>query len=102
MFRQAKDKLAGKKKTVCEGKRRCGARGTLILKKHECFKPFCANCNPNKEVGHMCYMRPLKNELPRDDDVLFVFYDFETTQEERYSDVATKHVPNLVCVLFDL
>jgi hypothetical protein len=43
-------------------------------------------------------MQPLKDALQRSDDVLFVFYDFETTQEARYSDLATRHVPNLVCV----
>ena len=88
-----------KRKTVCEGKRRCDTCSSLITRKnHECFKPFCANCNQNREIGHLCYMQPLKDVSPRSDDVLFVFYDFETTQEERYSDVATQHVPNLVCV----
>jgi G:T-mismatch repair DNA endonuclease (very short patch repair protein) len=43
-------------------------------------------------------MRPLKDTLPSDDGVLFVFYDFETTQNTRFSDNATLHVPNLVCV----
>ena len=36
-------------------------------------------------------MQPLKNELPRSDDVLFVFYDFETTQDTKFSDNATAH-----------
>ena len=43
-------------------------------------------------------MQPLKDALPRSDDVLFVFYDFQTTQEARYSELATLDVPNLVCV----
>ena len=43
-------------------------------------------------------MKPLANELPRSDNVLFLFYDFETTQETRFTDSATEHVPNLVCV----
>jgi DNA polymerase III alpha subunit (gram-positive type) len=43
-------------------------------------------------------MQPLKNKLPRSDDVLFVFYDFETTQDTKISENATEHVPNLVCV----
>jgi hypothetical protein len=43
-------------------------------------------------------MRPLKDTVPSDDGVLFVFYDFETTQNTRFSDSATLHVPNLVCV----
>ena len=43
-------------------------------------------------------MRPLSDELPRCDNVLFVFYDFETTQDTKLTDSATEHVPNLVYV----
>jgi len=43
-------------------------------------------------------MATLKNELPRSDSVLFVFYDFETTQDTKFSDLATLNVPNLVCL----
>jgi len=43
-------------------------------------------------------MRPLKDALPdASDKVLYVFYDFETTQNTHYSDKATLHVPDLVC-----
>jgi hypothetical protein len=45
-----------------------------------------------------CTVRPLKNELPASDGVLFIFYDFETTKDTRYSEKATVHVPNLVSV----
>jgi len=31
---------------------------------HECNKLFCANCKQNRQVGHLCYMRPLKDVLP--------------------------------------
>jgi hypothetical protein len=43
-------------------------------------------------------MATLKNELPSGDNVLFVFYDFESTQDTNVSDLATLHVPNLVCL----
>jgi len=44
-------------------------------------------------------MRPLKDVLPdTSDKVLYVFYDFETTQNTKYSDTATLHVPDFVCV----
>jgi len=44
-------------------------------------------------------MRPLKDVLPANaDKVLYVFHDFETTRNKRYSDTAKAHVPNLVCV----
>ena len=50
------------------------------------------------EIGHLCYMATLKNELPRSDNVLFVFYDFETTQDTKVTESATLHVPKLVCL----
>jgi len=44
-------------------------------------------------------MRPLKDVLPDAcDKVLYVFYDFETAQNSKYSAKATIHVPNLFCV----
>jgi hypothetical protein len=87
-----------KGKPVCERKRHYTVFNKFITNKnHECFKTYCRNRNQNKEVNHFCYMQPLKNELPRSDDVLFVFYDFETTQNTKFSDV-TEHVPILVCL----
>ena len=44
-------------------------------------------------------MKPLKDVLPdARDKVLYVFYDFETTQNNNYTDKATLHVPDLACV----
>ena len=65
---------------------------------HECRKRFCVNCNQNREVGHLCYTRLLKNVLPAGDEVQYVFYDFGSTQNARYSDRTTLNVPNLVCL----
>ena len=48
---------------------------------HECLKPYCATCKRNVEIGNFCYMPTLKNNVPLNDNVLFVFYDFETTQK---------------------
>ena len=63
--------------------------------RHECNKVFCAN----RDVGHLCCMKPLKDVLPdASDKVIHVFYDFETTQNKKYSDKATLHVPDFVCV----
>jgi len=90
----------GKTKSVCERKRCFATCGLLVTDdRHECNKVFCANCSKNRDVGHLCYMRPLKDELPdASDKVLYVFYDFETTQNTKYCDKATLHVPDLVCV----
>jgi hypothetical protein len=43
-------------------------------------------------------MQALTNVLPSGDGVLFVFYDFETTQDTQYSETARLHFPNLVCL----
>jgi hypothetical protein len=43
-------------------------------------------------------MQPLKNMLPSGDRILYVFYDFNTTQNTRYSNTARLHVLNLVCI----
>jgi hypothetical protein len=44
-------------------------------------------------------MRPLKDDLPTNAiNVLYVFYDFETTLNKGYCDTAKAYVPNLVCV----
>lgn len=54
--------------------------------------------NQNREIGHLCYMKPLKNEMAFSDTIIYVFYEFETTQNTKCSEKATVHVPNLVCV----
>jgi len=91
------NKLRGK--TICAQKRNCAnCKSLLTSKKHECLKPYCMNCKQNSRIGHLCYMYPLQNVLPRNDDVLFLFYDFETTQDTKVSDLTTVHIPNLVCL----
>jgi len=64
-----------------------------------CSKRFCEICKQNREVGHLCYIGPLKDVLPVNaDKLLNVFYDFETTQNYKYFDKAKAHVSYLVCV----
>ena len=88
----------GSGRTVCEQKKCCGKCGSLItMKRHECNKRWCGNCEENREWTFV-FVRTLRNTLPASDTVLFVFYDFETTQDNEYSDSATVHVPNLVCL----
>jgi len=70
----------------------------VTRKNHECFKPFYPNCNKNMEINHLCYMQPLKNEVPSAHNVLFVFYDFETSQDTKISETAKLHVTILVCL----
>ena len=67
-------------------------------KPHECVNLYCEVCTANRVFRHLCYMQPLKNMLPPSDGVVYVFYDFETTQNTRFSETAKEHVPNLVCI----
>jgi hypothetical protein len=66
-FDNHKKKTHGKsnKKSACDIRKRCVTCGALMAPNtnmHECYKRFCSNCNENKEVCHLCLMRPLKNE----------------------------------------
>jgi hypothetical protein len=84
---------------VCEKKRCCESCGCHVKSKnHECNRHYCRTCGQNREVGHLCYMMLLKNKLLPGDKVLFIFYDFEATQNTRYSEKAIVHEPNLVCL----
>jgi len=89
-----------KRKSVCECKRCCATCGLLVTNaRHECNKVFCANCKQKKDVGHLCFMITLYDVLPDVSyKVLYVFYDFEITPYTKYSDKATPHVSDLVCV----
>jgi hypothetical protein len=43
-------------------------------------------------------MVPISAKTPSSDRVLYLFYDFETTQDTSFSDTATVHVPTVLCV----
>ena len=69
-----------RRKTLRAQKRNCSNSGNLLShKKHDCYKTYCKNCMQYKMIGHLCYIKTLANEMPRSDNVLFVFYEFETT-----------------------
>ena len=88
-------KISGK--TVCEVKRRCEC-GAVEERYHECYKRYCSQYLKKRDLGHRCYISPLSDRASCSDKVLFVFYDFETTQNTKCSDNSFQHVPNLMCV----
>jgi translation initiation factor IF-1 len=61
-------------------------------------KPFCPNCNKLRELGHLFYVYPLQEKVVSGDRVLYVFYDFDTTQDTACTDTWFVHLPNLMCV----
>jgi hypothetical protein len=87
-----------RKKTVCEKKRCCEPCGCLVTNRnHECNTHFVKHADKTDRQVNSC-IAPLRNELPPGDKGLYIFYVFETTQNIRYSDNATVHEPNLVCL----
>ena len=92
--KQKTNKLGGK--SECEQKRNCDKCNRYTSrKKRECFKPYCPNRYQKKEIGQFCFLQPLKNELSCS-HVLFVFYDFETTQDTKFSKNTNEHIQILV------
>jgi hypothetical protein len=54
-----------KTRCVRERRRCCAMCGGLVTAaSHECHKRFCENCKQNRDVNHMCYLRPLRDALP--------------------------------------
>jgi hypothetical protein len=89
----------GKTKRSFATERICESCGDYIKRNgHECNRRYCATCKQNTETGHLRFIKPLQNESVSTEKVLYVFYDFETTQDNKYSEKATVHVPNLVCL----
>ena len=89
--------ITSNKKPICERKRCCKTCGALLSgMPHDCSKRYCHTCKQNRATGHLCYMRTLKNALPVNaENVLYIFYDFETTQNKTYSDTAKNVYLNL-------
>jgi hypothetical protein len=68
------------KNPECEAKESCREYRFLFEKDDECYMRFCSHCLKKMELEHRCYTSPLSDKVPRNDRVLHVFYDFETTQ----------------------
>ena len=64
-FRSQSCFATAKRKSTCEHKRCCAMSGLLVTDdRHECNKLFCANCKQIRDVGHLCFIRPLKDCCP--------------------------------------
>ncbi|KAL6416989.1 hypothetical protein ACFW04_013046 [Cataglyphis niger] len=104
--------------SICNVIRFCDGCGRIVKfsMKHECGVSYCRLCQSPKPENHLCYMQPLRhnddssNELltssstsatvpSKKERVAFVFYDFETRQDETLEGTTTvkKHIPTL-CV----
>lgn len=90
-------------KKGCKNFKKClQCEKVISLKKrkstHFCGEVFCNICMDFKEPSHRCYMQ-VDTKRPKEDNFVFVFFDFETRQDEYLNDeMSTKvHKVNL-CV----
>ncbi|XP_067210247.1 uncharacterized protein [Linepithema humile] len=109
--------------SVCSVIRFCGECGRVIERKkqHECGAAFCFTCRSHQPLNHYCCMMPInrasssivgrsseehfedqnedEHESKTENRSAFVFYDFETRQDETLRGTANVkiHVPTL-CV----
>ena len=84
-FENHQTKIYRKKLSTCDALKICNICWKMVRHttderlKHECGKSFCQTCNEKTDIGHLCYMQPLK--VHQDNSkYLYVFYDFETQQ----------------------
>jgi ribosomal protein L37E len=90
---------------VCERKKNCASCGGQLTSKTRVFQTLLCQLQAQRGGRAPLLHAALKNRLPLNDNVLYVFYDFETTQDTEIAqdaaaaDSATRlHVPNLVCL----
>lgn len=94
----------GKKQSMCDMFKRCEKcyRTYKISahREHVCSEGWCKTCYDYMPYNHKCYMKRDKKQVPpSDDNVLYVFWDCESTLDTPVSEDpadGTKHVVNLI------
>lgn len=91
------------KLSVCDARKKCPIcqTGYRSNNKHICGKHYCKICESYESNTHQCHMPVYKTKRKDDQNILYVFYDFETQQDTPLSECEPtkfRHVPNL-CVL---
>jgi DNA polymerase type B, organellar and viral len=90
---------------VCENVKRCTDCGVTVKPKrglHVCGYRYCIKCRTYRPTPHGCMVAQMKPKNTRqNDEVLYVYYDFESRMDENVEGSSTKfkHIPNL-CVAF--
>ena len=88
-----------RKSTVCSQIKQCSFCLKTIKsdRKHVCGEIFCKICKKHQPGDHLCYIQVDKG-FPKLQDILFVFFDFETRQDTVLENGDLLHEVNL-CVL---
>ena len=67
---------------------------------HFCNSSYCKFCKDYREYNHLCFIKPIENKQKvkkTNKRTIFIFYDFETTQETEVSENTFLHKVNF-CV----
>lgn len=65
-------------------------------REHYCGEFFCRTCYKYQPKGHLCFIQKDEKE-PKLEDVLFIFYDLETRQDDQNARGEDVHIP-VLCV----
>jgi hypothetical protein len=85
--------LAAHQGDVCTSVKKCKDchKGIFVKKrksKHVCGEVYCKICGDFKEQNHKCYMQK-DTKKPMNENFLFIFFDFETRQDETMYDTSS-------------
>lgn len=85
--------------SLCDTIKRCSECLKTVKTGHQhvCGEVLCKICHCYQPMDHNCYIQPDKR-VPRVKDILFIFYDLETMQEQEVTSGEKIHEPNL-CVV---
>lgn len=90
-------------KCICSKLKKCPTcflTYTVGKSRHICNTVYCETCREYLNRDHKCYVQSYVTKRKDDQSYLFVYYDFECTQDTFFSDYTNKfiHLPNL-CVI---
>jgi DNA polymerase type B, organellar and viral len=88
---------------VCKNIKRCTNCGVTKNKHgvHKCGLRYCNKCRTHRPSPHLCMIAKKEPKKTKNDNVLYVYYDFESRMDEQVEGAPEKykHIPNL-CVVF--
>lgn len=91
----------GKSKPLCDTLKKCiHCKFTYIqakASKHVCNTSYCKTCKLYRKSDHLCFMQPYETRRKVNTKFLYIFYDFECTQNITLGESTNKflHIPNL-------
>lgn len=101
-FTKHKQVLFSNGKTICETIQYCTKCRTLYslatIPKHICNYTKCSTCYKYVPSSHLCYIQTKKLKDLSENNVRYVFYDFECRQDEETGPAIREHIPNFAVI----